>query len=314
MKDFIIPHPHSSVSGSNININNKKILVTGAGGMLASSLKIIVHKLNLNHNWIFLTKQQLDITNYKAVQESVIQLKPDWIVNTAAYTKVDGAESDFADADAVNHCAVAHIADLCAIRNIKLLHISTDYVFSGNLPAGKLMWSETDTPEPVNNYGITKLAGEQSVIESDIHYIIARTSWLFAEQGNNFVTKMYRRFHKGGAISVVNDQTGKPTYSNDLAYMLILLLQNDYQGIIHICNQGVTTWYQLALTLKGYLQSDMEINPCLSSEYPVLATRPLNSALDCTLLGNILKPTETEMRNWQAALAEVAGKLIKQDC
>ena len=232
-----------------------------------------------------LTHKELDITNRENVIDCIRKIKPDVVINAAAYTDVDGCEDKQELAFQVNGYGPGHIAKACSIVGAKLVHFSTDYVFDGS----KKEYLESDIPNPINVYGYSKLLGETKIIENLDDYRIIRISWLFGVHGINFVETMLRLSREMDTVKVVNDQFGKPTNTMDLANKLKEIIEID-PGIYHITNEGICSWHEFASSII-----DNAI-PCTSEEFPRKAKRPRYS---------VLVNTKTEsMRHWKEALKD----------
>ena len=263
-------------------------LVTGARGQLGRELAYLINKAGRSDECVFASSEQLDITNPSAVLETVQRMQPRVIINCAAYTQVDQAESEPENADAVNHRGAAHLAAAAKEVHSLLLHISTDYVFGNS--GSHMPITEQTAPNPMGVYGRTKLAGEQAIRASGCRHIILRTSWLYSAYGSNFVKTMLRLMHERPEIRVVNDQIGSPTYARDLAAAILQILRSGVPdgklGTYHYCNIGACSWYDFARTICEYagLSEKCRVLPCSSAEYPTKATRPPFSALDTTTL------------------------------
>lgn len=257
------------------------ILVTGANGQLGTHMRL---KSNgSTHHYFFTDIEELDITNAHAIRSFVRQNDINAIVNCAAYTNVDKAESDEATADLINHIAVGYMAEIMADMGGLLVHISTDYVFGGALYNTPL--PEDAQPNPTGAYGRTKLAGEKAIVCSGCRYIILRTAWLYSEYGKNFCKTMLNLTADKPALTVVFDQIGTPTYAGDLAMAIFQILEQGLdkgnEGIYHYGNEGVCSWYDFTKEIarqSGYDQC--VISPCHSSEYPSPVVRPSYSVLD----------------------------------
>lgn len=255
-----------------------KILITGANGQLA---KALAFQLRRNKNVLFTGRENLDITDKNALCDFLYNNKPEIIINTAAYTAVDAAEKNGAEAFAVNAEAVAAMAGIAKEINSSLIHISTDYVFDGK---SREPYKETDAPNPVTVYGKSKLAGEKAVIESGIgRYAVIRTSWLYSNYGQNFYKTMLRLSEQKKEISVVIDQTGSPTYAPHLAAAILKTAENlhpENSGIYHYSDSGITTWHAFAKEIFRINNKNAEVKPITSQEYPTAAKRPSYSVLD----------------------------------
>ena len=259
-----------------------KILVTGANGQLGRHFRL--HAPQSHHDWLFTDIEELDITDRDAVQSYVTTNGIGLIVNCAAYTNVDRAESDEATATRINAEAVGHMADAMNMVGGTLVHFSTDYVFGGNL--NNTPCTENESVNPTGAYGRTKLLGEQAAARC--HSLIFRTSWLYSEYGKNFLLTMLRLTEEKPELRVVFDQAGTPTYAGDLARAVFIIIENGdcqhQEGIFHFANEGVCSWYdftQMIALKSGHTQC--RILPCHSDEYPSPVKRPAYSVLDKTL-------------------------------
>ena len=257
------------------------ILVTGGNGQLGSALRLA--SAESRHRYIFTDIEELNITSKAAIEEFVTKNDIDVVVNCAAYTAVDLAEDNEEVADSINHKAVAALAEVCAEREATLIHISTDYIFSGD---AEEPYRECDTPAPLGAYGRTKLAGEIAIAESGCHAIILRTAWLYSEFGRNFVKTMRQLMSSRPEIKVVADQVGTPTYAGDLAKAIVEIIdggQASKYGTYNYTNEGRCSWYDFAVEIaKQSGLCDCTIHPCTTAEYPTKAVRPRYSVLDKT--------------------------------
>ena len=257
-----------------------KILITGANGMLASS----VRKRLANGNELICTDvADLDITDLEAVKKKVAEIKPEYIVNCAAYTAVDKAEDNYEIADKINGDGPRNLAIAAKIEDATLIHISTDYVFNGELDVSKA-YSEDDEVGPVTVYGKTKLHGEEGVKENTDKYYIFRTAWLYGD-GNNFVRTMLKLGEIKDEINVVADQHGSPTYAEDLANIIGEAIEKKIPyGIYHATNEGFTTWYDFTKAIFEYAGIICQVNPVTTEKYIEMmkitqAKRPKNSQM-----------------------------------
>ena len=251
-----------------------KILITGANGMLADAVK----EEFKNEELICTDVAELDITNLEAVEKFVKNVKPDFIINCAAYTAVDKAEEQRELAYRINAIGPKNLAIASKENNVTLIHISTDYVFGGekNVEKG---YSEDDEKNPQTVYGTTKLAGEKFVEEKCSNYYIFRTAWLYGE-GNNFVRTMIKLSQENKEVSVVNDQHGSPTYAVDLANIIHqAILKKISYGIYNATNLGYTTWYNFTKKIFEIKNINCKVNPVTSEEFPRPAKRPKNSKM-----------------------------------
>ena len=283
------------------------ILVTGARGQLGCEMQRL-GAVSPN-NYIFTDVAELDITNASAVMQAVKQWGITAIVNCAAYTNVDKAESDEAMAELINATAVGHLAAAMKEVGGTLFHVSTDYVFGcdGNTPRRE------DMPlNPLGVYGRTKLHGEQAILESGCKALIFRTAWLYSEFGNNFLKTMLRLTAEKEQLNVVFDQVGTPTYAGDLALAIFSIIEagvyEGNEGIYHFSNEGVCSWYDFAVEIATAAgNTTCRINPCHSSEFPSPVTRPSYSVLDKTKIKNVF---DIDIPHWRESM-EYCIKRIK---
>ena len=254
-------------------------LVTGASGQLGRSIKSLVKLQNVSNSFVFATRDQLDLSYLNNIQSYFKDRKFDLIINCAAYTKVDKAELDEKQANLINHLAVKKIAEIAQSNNIKLIHISTDFVFDGFKSQPYL---ESDTADPLNAYGKTKLAGENAVISiMKFNAIIIRTSWVYSEYGNNFVDTILKLIQKGIDLNIVSDQIGTPTYASDLGQAILNIIKSDrfiaFEGateIYHYSNEGECSWHNFAKEIVNISGINCTINPINTEDYPTAAKRP----------------------------------------
>jgi dTDP-4-dehydrorhamnose reductase len=256
----------------------KKILVTGANGQLGSELNVL-SKSYSQFEWVFTDRTELDLCDLDNLASVLSRIHPHYIINCAAHTAVDRAETELELADILNHQAVAVMAKWSNENDCKLIHISTDYVFDGTAAAAL---TELATTAPINVYGQTKLSGEKACIEENPSSIIIRTSWVYSSFGANFVITMSRLMQERDSLSVVNDQIGSPTYAADLAQAIITIVtHNNWQaGIYNFSNEGEISWYEFALAIQDIGGFDCAISGIPSSAYPTPAKRPQYSLLD----------------------------------
>lgn len=284
----------------------KNILVTGAGGQLGLSLKQIKGSYP-QFNFLFADKKDLDITYENSIDRFFNQNNLDLVVNCAAYTAVDLAESNPEQAYLVNATATKNLAQATAKHNIPLIHISTDYVFDGNISKPRL---ETDPVNPINIYGQTKLLGEQLALAANPQTVVIRTSWVYSVHQNNFVKTMCKLFSDKSEINVINDQIGSPTHALDLAHAILQIANSSNKafGIFNYSNEGQCSWYEFALKIKEITNATININPIPSSAYPTTAKRPAFSLLDKTKIKNTYK---IEVPNWQSSLENMLHMYLK---
>ncbi len=286
-----------------------KLLITGSGGMLAQDLIQQIQEEQWRYHAF--TKRELDITEPESIAKHLLQIKPDVLVNCAAYTQVDQAENDEINAKRVNQEGAGHLAHFCREYQIKLVHLSTDFVFDGKQAEP---YTESNRPNPTGIYGHTKRAGEEAILQQTTDAIIVRTSWLHGVGGKNFVKTMLRLAQKQPEIKVVDDQIGSPTWTVDLAQALIHLLKVGASGIIHFSNRGQCSWYEFAQKAiqiahqQGILPQKTPVLSMPSSEYPTPAKRPAFSVLNCKKYTELTGQTPP---HWQAGLAQMITQLSR---
>ena len=255
------------------------ILVTGANGQLGKTIKNLVERDNISHSFTFVSREQLDLSSLNDIQNYFKTHKFDLIINCAAYTAVDRAEHYKKDANMINHLAVKQIAEIAKSNNIKLIHISTDFVFDG---LKHKPYFESDTTSPLNVYGNTKLAGENAVLSiMKFNAIIIRTSWIYSEYGNNFVDTILKLIQKKSDLNIVSDQIGTPTYARDLGQVILSIIESDkliapkkVSEIYHYSNEGECSWYDFAKEIVSISGSSCILNPINTEDYPLAAKRP----------------------------------------
>lgn len=270
-----------------------KILVLGANGMLGTE---VVAELEGHGQIIQRDMHDCDITDEECVASEVREGKPDIVINCAAFTNVDGCETNKDTAFSVNAEGVKNVARACKNTGCSLYHISTDFVFDGTK---RSPYSESDNPNPVSVYAHSKYMAEQYVKETAEKYVIIRTAWLFGKKGKNFVSTIRSLAMEKRRLTVVHDQIGSPTYAIDLAKAINALIQKKAQGIYHVTNSGMCSWYEFAKEIVYRCGADTEVVPVTSDEYPRPAKRPAYSVLDCAKFENY---TGMRLRRWQDAL------------
>ena len=275
-----------------------RVLVTGAKGQLGSDLLYELSKRNIESVGIDI--EDLDITDAAATKKVIEDInnktKLDAIIHCAAYTAVDAAEDNEALVTKINAEGTKNIAKVAKTLDVAMMYISTDYVFDGE---GKRPWEPDDKRAPLNVYGMAKYKGELYVEELVKKYFIVRISWVFGLHGNNFIKTMLRLGKERGAVSVVNDQIGSPTYTPDLSRLLADMIVTDKYGRYHATNEGLCSWYDFAVEIFKQANLDVAVTPVSSDAFPVKAKRPHNSRMDKSKLtenGFKLLPT------WQDAL------------
>lgn len=283
-----------------------RILISGANGQLGKELTRILNTgfaeigeipcTLKNADIINTDVDNLDITNINDVLSFVENERPQVIINCSAFTNVDLCETDKDTAFNVNSLGPRNLAIAAQKVNTKLIHISTDYVFSGD---GNEPYCEYDICNPQSIYGKTKYLGEQYVKEFCSKYFIVRTSWLYGYEGNNFVKTIMNLAEQRESIKVVNDQRGNPTNANDLAYHILKLVDSNEYGIYHCTGNGECSWYDFACKIVEYANINCEVMPCTTEEFPRPAKRPSYSSLNNMMLKNTIGD---KMRFWQDAL------------
>lgn len=267
------------------------IIVTGANGQLGKELRQLA-ATQPQQQFHFFGRDELDIADAAAVDKVVEETNAKFVINCAAYTAVDRAETEWEQALAINCTGAANLAAACKRTGARFVHISTDYVFAGTADTP---YKETDTIDPVNAYGRTKQQGEDAVMAANNDAIIIRTSWVYSEFGNNFVKTMIRLMGSRPEVGVVADQYGSPTYAADLAAAILHITNNTWvPGIYHYSNDGTITWFEFAQAIAQIIQSNCMVKPLTTAEYPTPAKRPAYSVMDKSkftqTLGISLKP------------------------
>ncbi|PWW08463.1 dTDP-4-dehydrorhamnose reductase [Paenibacillus cellulosilyticus] len=277
-----------------------RVLVTGANGQLGRELML---RSDPAYELFGFGRDELDIADLAQCRAAVEQVRPHAVIHCAAYTAVDRAEADADNAYQVNAAGSRNIAIAAREAGAKLAYVSTDYVFDGR---STTPYNEYDETNPLTVYGKSKLAGEQLVQSLHDRYFIVRTAWVYGAHGANFVRTMLRLGEAGGTVKVVSDQFGSPTYTADLAQMLLSLIATEAYGIYHATNSGSCSWYEFAAAIfeEGGLPAKVE--PCTTAEFPRPAPRPAYSVLDHSAIrANGLPP----MRHWREALRDFMHQL-----
>jgi dTDP-4-dehydrorhamnose reductase len=282
-----------------------KILITGAKGQLG---KKIIDILGNEYQLVLTDSDNMDITDISIVKKFVKKEKPDYIIHAAAYTAVDKAEENTELCRKINSFGTKNIATVTKENNIKLIYISTDFVFDGkkNIP-----YTEEDKPNPISVYGLTKYEGEEFIRNICVEYYILRTSWLFGElpegrSGTNFVETMLKLAGEGKSLNVVNDQIGSPTYTGDLVLAILEIIKKSPAfGIYHFSGTGACSWYDFAKEIFRQTNTNVDLKTIKSAEYPQKAKRPSYSYLDKT---KIEKALGVKVRIWQEMLGEYLKK------
>lgn len=281
-----------------------KILITGRHGQLGSELHDLKESYP-QHQMVFVDREEMDLSNPEQIIEVLNTEKPQIIVSAGAYTAVDKAESDQELCDAVNHIAVKTIGAWASENNAKVIHISTDYVFDGT---SETPLKETDAPDPINVYGLTKLHGEQALRASGAAYVIIRTAWVYSVYGANFVKTMIRLMSEREEIGVVADQVGTPTYARDLASTIMQVIEAPefVQGVFHYSNEGKISWHDFAVAIKEIKGFSTKVNAINSDAFPTPAKRPNFSLLDKS---KIKETYQVAVPDWKTSLEEMLAKV-----
>ena len=287
--------------------NIRTILVTGANGQLANEIKELSPGYP-EFKFVFASREDLPIEDEKAVEKFFQDQSIHYCINCAAYTAVDKAEEEKEKAFLINAEAVGNLATICKKHQIRFIHISTDYVYDGT--KGTPL-KETDAVGPINNYGSSKLKGEELALKHDPSSLVLRTSWVYSSYGANFVKTMLRLFKEKEQLNVVSDQVGSPTYAADLAEVIMQFVQKmesgqDFSGIYNYSNSGITNWFEFATVIKELSNSNCVILPTSSATYKTPAKRPLYSVLDTSKIKEAL---QTDIPFWKDSLKKCLAKL-----
>ncbi|WP_129690852.1 dTDP-4-dehydrorhamnose reductase [Gottfriedia acidiceleris] len=282
-----------------------KVLVTGYGGQLGYDVVRACEQHGLVVKGI--GRKELDITERESVSSIIDSYKPDVIVHCAAYTAVDKAEDDKENCWNVNVEGTRYLVEAAKKHHSKFLYISTDYVFNGN---GESPFNEDDQPDPIGYYGLTKYEGERVVQSLIENYFIVRISWVFGVNGNNFIKTMLRLSETRNELNIVEDQIGSPTYTIDLAILIVDLIKSDKYGIYHATNEGFTSWADFAKEIFKQTDSKTLVKSIASEDYPTRVARPKNSRLSKQKL---VENGFQSLPSWQDALARYLVQLNKRD-
>lgn len=282
------------------------ILVTGANGQLGSEIRVLISRYP-QYTFTFTDRETLDLGNLCTMEDYFENKTFDAIINCAAYTAVDKAESESELADTINHRFVSRLAKIAKRNSTVLIHISTDYVYEGK---NYRPYTETDPTNPQGVYGKTKCDGEKAILEiSPNNTIIIRTSWVYSSFGNNFVKTMLRLGRERDSLGVIFDQVGTPTYARDLAHAILEILpniKNKKPEIYHYSNEGCTSWYDFAKAIFELSYVECVVNPITTDQYPTPATRPHYSLLNKTKIKNDFNLT---IPYWRDSLKECLNTL-----
>ena len=280
-------------------VNNIRIAILGGRGMLGTDLARLCEQQGFDVKIFDLP--EFNITDSRQVKEAVADV--DTIINCAAYTNVDGAESETELAHQVNAEAVGRLGAIAKDKDKWLVHISTDFVFDGRLDRP---YVETDTPSPINTYGKSKWEGEKLLAESGCRHCIIRLEWTYGLAGKNFVTKVIERAKNDKNLKVVDDQVGSPTATTEVAKMVCRLLPKKPEGIFHFANSGYVSRYDMAKFIFDKLGFDVNLLPCKTGDFVTAAERPLNSRFDCSkieaLLGELIAPWQGPLEHFLRVL------------
>lgn len=284
------------------------IWLIGNKGMLGHDVEKLLKERGFTY-WA--SDNEVDISDYKALEKFGKGKEIKWVINCAGYTKVDKAEEEIDEAFRINKDGARNIALFSAKRQNRLIHISTDYVFGGQQEGGAVTYEEDDKTNPINIYGKSKLAGEEEIKKILEEYFIIRTAWLYGLKGNNFICTMLRLFKERDVVKVVEDQWGSPTYTIDLARAILKIVEDDSisYGIYHFTNEEVTNWYKFARTIYnkakrlGLVEDNkkIEIQPIKTEDYPTAARRPRYSVLSKE---KIKREFNLKIKDWFKALED----------
>lgn len=281
---------------------NMKVLVTGVKGQLGHDVVGELEKRG--HIAIGVDIEEMDITDRVSVETVITKANPDAVIHCAAYTAVDAAEDNVELCRKVNAEGTRNIAAVCKTLACKLMYISTDYVFNGQ---GERPWEPDDEREPLNVYGQTKYEGELAVEELEKFFIV-RIAWVFGVNGKNFIKTMLNLGKTRDTITVVNDQIGSPTYTYDLARLLVDMAETEKYGRYHATNEGLCSWYEFACEIFKQAGMNVKVLPVTSEQYPARAKRPMNSRMDKSKLDDM---GFERMPSWQDALGRYLKELDK---
>jgi dTDP-4-dehydrorhamnose reductase len=276
-----------------------RIAILGGKGMLGSDLALACQQHRIIATVLDLP--EFDITNQKHLTDALKDV--DAVINCAAYTNVEKAESEAELAYKVNAEAVGKLGLIARDHDVWILHISTDFVFDGK---SEKPYIETDTPNPINVYGASKLAGEELLVESRCRYCIMRVEWTYGSVGDNFVAKMIKRAKSGERLKVVDDQIGSPTATTEAAKVICKLLQKRPQGLFHFASAGYVSRFEMAEFIFNKLKWQVDLSSCKTVDFPTAAARPLNSCFNCSKIKTLL---DEPIEPWQVPLERFLEKL-----
>ena len=293
---------------------SKTILVIGQSGQLGKSLSFVAARYS-SYVFFFVGRQQFDMADEASMRTFFANRKFDIIINCAAYTSVDLAETDREAANIINNTAVFWLSEIARDSGARLIHTSTDYVFDGK---AYLPYREVDQVNPVSSYGKSKVDGENAILRNlPINAIIVRTSWLYSEYGNNFLKTMLSLGHKNAQLSIVSDQVGTPTYANDLAEVILTIVQSELfshgqfkSSIYHYSNEGVCSWFDFAKAIFELADVKCSVYPIDTKDYPRPATRPFYSVLS---KNKIKEHFQISIPHWRDSVEKCLCNLKKQE-
>ncbi|EDM37176.1 dTDP-4-dehydrorhamnose reductase [Pedobacter sp. BAL39] len=285
----------------------KRILVFGGKGQLGQCLAKVAQERNMIEMFLFLSQEEGDILDEISLSLLFHRENPEYVINCAAYTAVDQAENERDLCELINKTGSINLAKYCQEIKATLIHISTDFVFEGNIPH---LLNEESPTNPINVYGRTKLDGELGIARLLNEHIIIRTSWLYSEIGNNFMKTMKRLASERTELGVIVDQAGTPTYAIDLANTIIDIVKLNHHkyGVYHYSNEGVASWYDFAKAIFDISQIKIKLNPIYTSAYPTKAKRPMYSVMDKT---KIKSTFELQIPYWRDSLVKCIEELNK---
>lgn len=277
------------------------IVVTGKNGQLGSELQLLAPLYDAQYDFLFVDRSQLDLASNDSIDNFFAAHTPSIVINCAAYTAVDKAETDRESAFQINGAAVGKLAAHAAAVNALFITVSTDYVFNGN---GTSPYLPSDATDPINYYGESKAVGEQLALVNNPNSIIIRTSWVYSRFGNNFVKTMMRLMGERSSLHVVGDQIGAPTYAADLAAAIMHMVAqkvagNKHSGIYHYSNSGNISWYDFAVAIAKLVHSNCAVTKIGSEAFPTPAKRPRYSLMDCSA---IIKDFGVQQPAWEDSL------------
>lgn len=288
-----------------------KILVLGCNGQLGRCLNDQLR--NTEYTVAYASRDEIDVADFQATANKIVEMKPDFLINASAYTAVDKAEEEQETANIINCLAISNVANICSGLGCWLIHLSTDYVFDGESSAP---YREDDVTTPKSVYGKTKLSGERAIQSSGCNYLIIRTAWVFSEYGSNFLKTMLRLGNERDELSIVGDQIGCPTYAQDIAKSIVSILpfldtKGSSSGIYHYCGDECCSWFEFAQAifleaeLRG-LKTPSHVKSITTADYPTPAIRPAYSVLECTA---IERRFDITLSNWRDGIKMVIDRL-----